>query len=89
MSYCYFLPVHSFANCIEKMKTHYIGEFLYRCSSVEAARLELDKLYLKDFVAIVLKPASHKEVQVGLVYISYSQTRPRLLAIIYWPPETS
>ena len=48
------------------MKTHYVGEFLYRCSSVEAARLELDKLYLQDFVAIVLKPASDKEAQVGL-----------------------
>ena len=48
------------------MKTHYIGEFLCRYSSVEAARLELDKLYLKDFVAIVLKPASDKEAQVGL-----------------------
>ena len=51
------------------MKTHYIGEFLCRYSLVEAARLELDKLYLKDFVAIVLKPTSDKETQVGLLCI--------------------
>ena len=56
------------------MKTHYIGEFLYNYSIVEAAALELDKLYLKDFVATVLQPASDKEAQVRLVciYSSYS-----------------
>ena len=65
----YILIVHSFAACVEKMMTHYIGEFLYRYSTVEAARLELDKLYLKDFVALVLKPASETESKVGLVYM--------------------
>ena len=49
------------------MKTHYIGEFLYEYSPAEAAALELDKLYLKDFVAIVLQPASDKEAQVKLL----------------------
>ena len=63
--------VHSFSACVEKMKTHYIGEFLYEYSPVEAAALELDKLYLKDFVAIVLQPASDKEAQVKLL-CSYS-----------------
>ena len=65
----YIIIVHSFATCVEKMMTHYIGEFLYRYPTVEAARLELDKLYLKDFVAIVLQPASDMESKVGLVYI--------------------
>ena len=64
----YILLVHSFATCVEKMMTHYVGEFLYRYSTVDAARLELDKLYLKDFVAIVLKPASETESKVGPVY---------------------
>ena len=69
ISLWYFLTVHSFNNCVEKMKTHYIGEFLYRYSPVETARLKLDTLYLGDFVALVLKPASDKEAQVGFVYI--------------------
>ena len=59
--------VHSFSACVEKMKTHYIGEFLYEYSPVEAVALELDQLYLKDFVAIVLQPASDKEAQVKLL----------------------
>ena len=65
----YVLIVHSFDACVEKMRTHYVGEFLYRYSTVEAARLELDKLYLKDFVALVLKPASDMESKVRLVYM--------------------
>ena len=65
----YILLVHSFTTCVEKMRTHYVGEFLYRYSTVDAARLELDKLYLKDFVALVLKPASDMESKVGLVYM--------------------
>ncbi len=61
----YLLIVHSFATCVEKMMTHYVGEFLYSYSTLEAARLDLDKLYLKDFVALVLKPASDMESKVG------------------------
>ena len=58
--------VRSFRACVEKMKTQYIGEFLYNFSVVEAAALELDRLYLKDFVAIILQPASDKEAQVRI-----------------------
>lgn len=65
----YLLIAHSFTTCVEKMRTHYVGEFLYRYSTVEAARIELDKFYLKDFVALVLKPASEMESKVGLVYM--------------------
>ena len=90
----YILIVHSFAACVEKMMTHYIGEFLYRYSTVEAARLELDKLYLKDFVAIVLKPASETESKVGLVYIvmqtannTHTKHSPTLKVIVNWKTD--
>ena len=48
------------------MKTRYIGEFLYHYSVAEAAALELDRLYLQDFIAIILQPASDKEAQVRI-----------------------
>ena len=76
--------------CVGKMKTHYIGEFLYKFSAVEAATLELDALYLKDFVAIVLQPTSDKEAQVRLDMCAFSySTWKRQLAdygcrISYW-----
>ena len=45
----------------------YIGEFLFNYSVVDAAALELDKLYLKDFVAIILQPTTDKEAQVSFL----------------------
>ena len=84
ISHWYFPTVHSFTGCIEKMKTHYIGEFLYRYSTMEATRLELDKLYLQDFVAIVLKPASDKEAQVCRMCVHVVVSYSALFAICYF-----
>ena len=82
--------VDSFAACIEKMNTQYVGKFLYE-SSVEAAMLQL---YLKDFVAIILQPTSELEAQVrkACVYLASHNTvcalgTPKLeFLAVQWSP---
>ena len=59
------------------MKANYIGEFLNKYSVVEAAAFELDTLYLKDFVAIILQPTTDKEAQVRM--LQYAVQKGNLL----------